>query len=882
MLARLVLLLLLVLPAAAFAAEPDPATVKPGGRGPGPPTFRLPADAAPERYDVRLAIDPRAPTFDGEVVIEARFTRATDMLWLNAIDITVEGVEARQGERAVAVEAVPTGEDFVGLRGRFEAGPARVRIAYRGKVDALLVDGIFRQEERDEWYVLTQFQAIGARRAFPCFDEPQWKTPWRITIDAPAAQVVVANTPEEGTAPVPGRAGWTRHRFAETRPLPSYLVAFAVGPFDVVDGGVAGKKRTPLRYLTPKGRGDEARYARTSTPRLLELLEDYFGSPYPFEKLDSVTIPHVVTFGAMENVGLITYGSQFMLARPHEETARFREMYAGTAAHEIAHMWFGNLVTLAWWDDTWLNEAFASWLETKISYELVPAWNNGEYRGSQRLAALDADRLATARRIRNAVENRNSIDDAFDDITYYKGQEVLWMFEAWLGPERFRAGVRRFLDRHAWGSATSQDFFRALGEGAGDSRRVVEALRGFVDQPGAPIIEAIVDCTGAPSLVVEQRRLRPEGSTAPELSWDTPFCFRYRVDGKDLTHCAPVDAYTRRIALPGAASCPAWLVGNVNGVGHYVTRYWPPQLERIVARAREIPSFEMQALANDTLLLAKSGLIPLSAALRVADGALGHPAPMVELAGVRLLEGLRDAWLDAADKREKARLVRERVVPRARTLGWTPRPGDSEDVRTLRPELLRFAADRLEGAALRGEARTLAQRWLRDTAAVDATVAPAALQVAGRFADTATYEAMEAAALEAENQRERSSLLGAIARARDATLRARALALVLERRAGRDRIDGRSALGMLQRALDDDEHRQEAFEYVVTRLDALEAKLPKDTPASLLVPMGRLCSTRDRDRLAQAFGERAPRYMTGALRYEQALESIDLCVSAHR
>ena len=846
------------------------------------PQFRLPAGISPERYEARLAIDPRMPDFSGDLAIDVRIDRATDVVWLNATAISIERAELRQADRGAGLEVVAGGEDFVGLRGAFAPGRARLLISYRGKVDSLLVEGIFRQEERGEWYVLTQFQAIGARRAFPCFDEPQWKTPWAITIDAPAGQVVVANTPATGTSAAEGRSGWTRHRFAVTRPLPSYLVAFAVGPYDVVDGGTAGSRKTPLRYLTPKGRGSEARYARESTPALLERLEDYFGTPYPFEKLDAIAIPQLVTFGAMENVGLITYGSQFLLARPHEETERFREVFAGLAAHEMAHMWFGNLVTLAWWDDTWLNEAFASWIATKVAYAYQPKWNNGEYRGQTRSAALAADRLATARRIRNPVGSRNAIDDAFDDITYNKGEEVLSMFEAWLGPGRFRAGVRTFLERHAWGSATSEDFFRALGQAAGDSGRVVEALRGFVDQPGAPLIETFLDCTGPPSLVVEQRRFRPEGTTAPELAWTTPACFRYRVGEEEHTHCAAVDAWTRRIALPHTRSCPSWVVGNAGGMGHYVTRYWAPQLRRTLDHAAQVPSLEMQALVHDTLLMARSGMLPLTLSLGVADAAIGHPAPMVRLAGIGLLEGLRDDWLERGEAAQKARIVRERVMPLARSLGWTPRPGEQEETRTLRAMLLPFAASRPEGAELRAGARVAAMSWVRDTTSVDATVAQAALEVAGRFADAATFEALEAAALATGNHRERTFLLGALVRARDPALRSRALALALDRTAGRPRLDGRAALSLLRRALADDEARPAAFHHVLANIDAIEGKLPKDTVASLFGPMGGLCTPAERDAFAEAFRDRAPRYMTGQLQYEQAAESIDLCVSARR
>jgi len=256
---------------------------------------------------------------------------------------------------------------------------------------------------------------------------------------------------------VPGRAGWRRHAFAKTKPLPSYLVALAVGPFDIVDGGTAGKNRTPLRYLTPKGRGSETRHAREATPKILEALEDYFGMPYPFEKLDSVALPGNYSFGAMENVGLVTYGVSLILATPAQDTPRFRRTYAGIAAHEIAHMWFGNFVTLAWWDDIWLNESFASWIGGKTVFRLNPEWDTGASRANNRGLAIATDRLASSRSVRNPINSKEDLEGAFNAITYQKGSAVLEMFEAWLGRNEFRAGVRDYLQRRAWGSATSTE-----------------------------------------------------------------------------------------------------------------------------------------------------------------------------------------------------------------------------------------------------------------------------------------------------------------------------------------------------------------------------------------------------------------------------------------
>ena len=846
------------------------------------PAFRLGNDASPRRYDVRLAIDPRATDFEGDATIELTVNEATDTLWLNAAALEIHKASFTQGERDIPVSIAPGGEDFIGLRSTkpFAIGPATVHFAYRGKLDALAVEGLFRQEERGDWYALSQFEALGARRAFPCFDEPAWKTPWRLTVDAPGSNVVVANTPETSATEIADRPGWWRHEFSETKPLASYLVALAVGPFDVVEGGTAGRNHTPLRYVTPRGRGAEARYAAAVTPKLLELLEEYFDMPYPFEKLDSVAIPQLVTFDAMENVGLITYASQLLLARAHEETPRFRELYASIAAHEIAHMWFGNFVTLAWWDDTWLNEAFASWVGSKVQHAMEPSWDNGVRTRKSRSGALAADRLASARSIAAPIESRNAIDDAFDDITYNKGEEVLAMFEAWIGPERFRKAVRSFLLQHPYGTATSADFFDAVGEAAGNPGLVLRAFKGFVNQSGAPLVDLQLDCEGKPTLVVSQDRFRPTGSKMRAAEWTTPACFRYRAGSKDFTQCEDIGSKPLRIPLRDAPACPSWVVGNAGGRGHYLVRYAPALLQRIAERAGSLPQHEMQALARDTLLLYESGLVPVESAFMVADSALNHASPNVAAAGVDLLAGLRDEWLTPPQEKEKARVVEQRVIPIARELGWTSREGDSDDTRALRAVIMRFAADRFQGADLRAEARALALRWLADNASVDATMAQSALDVAGRFADEATFEKLEAAIVSTESTRDRFLMLGAIARVRAPALRKRMLELSLASAGGKPRIEGRSAFSLLDKALRDDRNRGAAMDYVLSNLDALEAKLPKDTPAALMVPMGRACTGFQRDALAMSFENRAARYMTGPLRYAQALESIDLCIAA--
>ncbi|HYL88255.1 MAG TPA: M1 family metallopeptidase [Burkholderiales bacterium] len=839
---------------------------------PQPPAFRLGDVATPLEYSAALAIDPRQSEFAGEVRIAIRVNRATPVLWLNATNLKIDSAEFEQGRRKIDVNVLPGGEDFIGFEARgadFTPGIILARLRYRGALEPVSTRGLFRQQDRGEWYVVSQFEAISARRAFPCFDEPGWKTPWQLTIDAPARDVVVSNTPETRAAAAPGRSGWTRHEFAQTKPLPTYLVAMAVGPFEVVDGGTAGAKKTRLRYLTQKGRADEAKWAKEVTPKLLESLEDYFGIPYPFEKLDAVSIPQTTGFGAMENVGMITYASALILATPREDTVPFKRRYAAVAAHEIAHMWFGNLVTLDWWDDTWLNEAFASWMGSKTIQRLKPEWDAGYTTGRSRKYALEADRLASARQVRNPVLEKGEIWAAFDSITYNKGSAVLSTFETWFGAERFREGVRAFLDRHAYGTASAQDFVKAIGEAAGRGPEALATFRAFIEQPGVPLLDIALDCSQAPLLDVRQQRLRPVGSSAPDLRWTTPACFRQGA----RTECADIKGKSERVLLAGGA-CPAWLLANPGGKSYYVPRYAPELAQQLRKNVAAFSADEMIATTTDAGILAESGLIGIGDALAWASAGLDHPSLLARRFAVNLVQEQRDAWLGPKEAEAKRALLDKRLVPLARQLGWRERPGDTDELRDLRATLMPFAADKGD-PALRAEARELALAWIQKRDAVPATMIQPVLDTAARFADAPVYDKLRALVLKTSNLRERSYLVYALARARDPALRDRTLALTLDKS-----FNGRDALDLLEDALDDETNRRAAFDFLRASYDPLVAKLPEHTMTRLMDSLGELCTREERDLFVGFFKDRAPGILGGARAYRQTLERIDLCIAA--
>ena len=610
---------------------------------PTPPAMRLGDSVKPLAYEAELTVVPTQERFAGHIVIHVELARATDFFWMNATKLDIRQASVQAGGKTIPGKAVAGGQDFVGLRfaAPLPAGRAVITIDYDGVIDKSDAAGVFRQQDGGNWYAFTQFENTYARRAFPCFDEPGWKTPWHLSLIVPAADVAVSNSPSVGeepfTAPIeakPVRRGvvvpsepvmpMKRVRFAPTPPLPSYLVAFAVGPFDVVDGGRAGKKGTQLRYIVPKGRAGELNWVKETTPKLLDQLEDYFGQPYPFDKLDSVAVPFFTTFGAMENAGMITYQMSDMLAKPEQESERYRRNWAFDAAHEMAHQWFGDLVTMQWWNDTWLNESFATWMSAKVIDRVFPVWQTRLSGDDRRIDAIRIDRLASTRQVRQPVNTPDDLNNVFDSITYEKGAAVLAMFEGAIGEERFRNGVRRYLYEHAQGSARAEDFYGALSAEAGpDNASTVAALKGFIEQPGVPRLAVSLDCgvdgKAPPKLILTQSRFvpsRPIGDPAFTQKWSFPACFQFGQGGDFNETCTVIQDTRTALPLPAGESCPAWVLPNRGGSGYFVSAL-TVELDQQLARTPLLPSEAIPAL-DDAAILTATGEWPADLALEFA------------------------------------------------------------------------------------------------------------------------------------------------------------------------------------------------------------------------------------------------------------------------
>ncbi len=862
---RLRLAAALVLAAGPALAAPDPE----------PPKLRLPATAAPTGYRVALTVDPDETTFRGAVDIGIRLSAPTDLLWLNATELKVEKATASAGGSPVAVRVVPGGDDFLGFA--FEkpvaAGELTLHVEYTGSIAETSTQGVFRQKDGDAWYVYTQLESTDGRRAFPCFDEPSYKSPWELTLTIPAGVSALSNTPIVSDSPAPG--GGRVVRFAKTEPLPAYLVAFGVGPFDYVDAGRAGMKKTPIRIVVPKGKASRARYAVETTGPILERLEAYFGMPFPFAKLDQLVIPQAVTFSAMENAGLITWAESVLLAPPQEETIKFKRIQASINAHEMAHQWFGDYVTLAWWDDVWLNESFATWMADRTMQEWQPGWGVAIDRVVDRSNVMAGDTLVSARKIRQEIVTSDDIYNAFDGISYQKGGAVISMFEAWIGSDRFRAGVRRYMKEHPYGTATSREFLAAI---EAESRPgVAAAFSSFLDQAGVPLVDVALDCGGGgggAKLSLAQKRFLPVGSAgAPGQTWQIPVCAR---TGDGAKECALLTDVSGAMPAPSPdGGCPAWVLGNDGELGYYRAVYRGDLLEKLMSVAdAKLTVAERVGLLRDLDALAMGGAFPLGRAMALAPRFAGDSERQIVQAALRISSDAGEKVLPEDLRPAYARYVSKTYGARARALGFASKAGDSEETRLLRSSLVPYVAMDGDEPALQAEARRLALAWLKDRSAVEAEMVSGVLESAARHGDRALFDAYREGVKTAKERRDRVRLFRGLGAFGNPALAKDAMAFAL---AGD--FDPREADAILYSALGFPVGREASWQFMKSNYDAIVARMPREATGFMPYFAEGFCDAPHRQEVAEFFAGRAEKLPGGSRNLAQVLEGMELCIA---
>jgi alanyl aminopeptidase len=857
------------------AAKSVAAPARPAHTTPAPPDLRLPTNVRPTRNAVELTIDPTTEDFTGSITTSLEVTTPTDVIWLNADELTVATATVTQ--RGVAQPATATtpkpGYLALALPHALAAGPATLAITYRGKMHKNDGDGIYTALEAGAWYAFTQFESTDARQAFPTFDEPSYKVPWQLTLHTKADLVALANTPI--TAERPEAGGMKATVFAETPPLPSYLVAFAVGPFEALPAGKT-PGGAPIRIVFPRGRAADAAYPAKITAELVARLEAYFGTPYPYAKLDLLAVS-VFNASAMENPGLITFRQPLLLTKPAELTVQRQEAFAITAAHELAHQWFGDLVTLGWWDDTWLNESFASWMEAKVVAPWQPAWDLDIDAVVGRSRVMQEDSLDSARAIRQPIVTAGDINSAFDGITYGKGEAVLRMLERWIGPETFQRGVRAYLAAHAGGNATYDDFVGAMSKAAG--KDLTPLFDGFVKQSGLP--EVTVDLTCAkgkpPTLTLAQRRYAPTGSKIdPQRTWSLPICVRWGAGKATGRDCTLLTTATGELPL-SAKACPTWVLPNEAELGYYRLRLQPGVLQPLLAHAQAALTVgERVGLIGDLSAMVAAGALPRSAALATV-GELAHDKSrhLVD-ASLALVTGLDELVSDAL-RPNYQRFLRKLYQPRARELGWQPRPGEGPDTKQLRPELLELVAGDGEDRQLIDAGTKLAWAWLDRHDALAPELVNTALAVAARYGDQRLFDRLHADAKRATDRAEQGRLLRALGAFTAPALVEQALALTLS-----DEFELRESSALLQGAMADPRSRMTAYRFVQQHFDELSAKLPplyRPYMAMFIVP---LCDEAQRADAEAFLTPKMAGLPGGPLALKQALEELSLCAAGRK
>ncbi|HTL35266.1 MAG TPA: M1 family aminopeptidase [Kofleriaceae bacterium] len=878
------------LPVAQPVAPAKPAAVDvpvaAGDLGPAKPTLRLPKNFVAKGYTASLAIDPAQPSFSGAIQITGDVRERSSVIWLHGKELTIKKATAtREGGATIDLVATAHEEELLELRSAspLETGSYTIAIDYTGTFSTIETAGAFVQSVNKSRYVITQFEALFARRVFPCIDEPDSKVPWQLTLDVPAKDVAISNTPIEKESALPdGR----RHvEFARTLPLPAYLVAFAVGPFDVVDAGKT-KRGIPVRIIALQGRAKDAAFAASVTVRILESAEAWFEIPYPYGKLDMVTIPISVGFSAMENAGMITVTESEMLFDPQKLSWGNKHAYVSTAAHEIAHQWFGDLVTMVWWDDIWLNEGFASWLENKLTAQFEPAWHEELSDVDVRARALGADSIVTARSVREPIMTADDIANVFDWITYLKGATVLNMFEAYVGPEKFQRGVRDYISSRAMGNATSTDFIASISKAAGVD--VSAGFSSFLDQPGAPEIELAVTCgKGKPRVDFAQQRYVGPGSPdpAPGKPWTVPVCVAFDKAGKRGDACTLMTAETASLELD-TKSCPRWVLGNANGRGMYRMRYTLAQATALRDEAwQQLTWTERRALfaavetgmegvprpMKSSVATKAPAKLPLALALSFVPRMLAG-GDRFTIGDATELAGSFD-WYVADEQRAKYEgWIRTTFGAGAAKVGLVPKTDEDLDDERVRGHLLSLVGWTGRDPDVVKQASDLAGTWHDMPAAVRGLVLELATDA------SPDLHAKLIRDIKTETSRvHRSEMLGALGSVRDAKRYEAALQLTLD-----PKLDFRETSRLLVE-YSNEAMRQVSERFIRANTETLLAKMPKESATGegglFIEAMTASCDESKRADAETFLRGTIGKLPGGKREIDQGMEEFDHCIA---
>lgn len=830
---------------------------------------RLGNDVVPKRYALTLNIDPRTDRFSGEVEIEVDIQKLTWFIQLHGGDLDIKSASIETTER-VDAEVIRGENGGMVLKAPAPLRPSigTIRIAFEGELGEV-PESLYRVKEGDHWYAYTQFEPLEGRDCFPSFDDPGFKTPYTYTMRVPKGMTALTNTPETSRKDEGEETVFT---FGTSKPLPTYLVAFAVGEFDIVEAKAgAGQNKVPLRIITTKGKGHLTDFVLETTPPILESLEKYFGSPYPFQKLDLVAVPNFAA-GAMENVGLVTYRETLLLFDAKTAPVRTRYRSVSVNAHELAHMWFGNLVTPAWWDDLWLNEAFATWMASRTVADVAPELQADLDAVARANRVMGQDSRKATRAVRQPITHGGDVYNAFDGITYSKGASVLAMIESWTGEEDFRSGVRAYLGASAYGTGRTDDLLDALEASSGKPVRAT--IGNFIDQPGTPFLDVDVVCENDKvEVALAQSRYLPAGSDAPQGEpWRVPVCMKYESGGEVHNTCVELDAKEKRFPLDVKA-CPDWLHPNADERGYYRWKLPRERMVDLVTKHREKLSLrERIALPQHMSALLQANAVPAEVYLTVNQELSKEEHRLIVGSVIGNLGFIDRRMIGDKQRKKFGRYVQKMVLPHLRRIGLKPKAGESAEIALLRPTLLGTLANMGGDKKLRRVLKDDAKRFMKDPSSVAPDRARLAISVAAKDGDAALWEKMKTGVLEAKTPIVRSIYLRGLGGFKNPELAKKSYELLLD-----GTLRGQDYWSVIGGSFGDDERHAVLWEWVTTNYDRIIDNLGDKRAHSIPWAATGFCSEEGVAKTKEFFAnpERTPPGTERNL--AQAIESIERC-----
>lgn len=828
---------------------------------------RLPATVTPDHYDLAFVVDLAKERFDGTELIKVKVAETTSKVVLNAAEIDFR--EVTIGTGAAAQTAKVTVDDdsqtaTLTVARPIEKGQTEIRIRYGGILNSQL-RGFYISKTPLRKYAVTQFEATDARRAFPSFDEPSFKATFAVTLTIDRGDTAISNGKVLSDTPGPAP---TQHtiKFATTPKMSSYLVAMTVGDFKCLDGASEG---TPIRICATPDKRDLGRIALESAQQILTFYNGYYKVKYPFGKLDVVAVPDFAA-GAMENTAAIFYRETDLLADSRSASVDTRKKIWSILAHEMAHQWFGDLVTMQWWDDLWLNEGFATWMQNKPLAAVHPEWNIGVDEAIDNQTALGLDALKTTRSVHADVQTPAQIDEAFDAIAYQKGAAVLRMLEGYVGAETFRKGVNAYIDAHAYKNATSEDFSKSLAATSG--KPVERILPSFVNQPGVPLLDVSMACTGGQTAVtLKQLRFFVDPSQNAAGRWQIPVCLK--TPSQQSPTCELLSDETRTIPIPGSA-CAPWVFANAGADGYYRTAYTSEMLRAMAPRVgTDLTAEERLSLLDDEWAMVRTARHGIADYLTLVTG-LGreHSSGVLGEVGNRL-GFIREYLTSGASRTKFEAFVRSLLRPVFDEVGFSSSATEGDDRKALRAAVVGGLGTIAEDPEVVSLSRNALERSLAANIPLEPTLAGVVVQTAAMHGDAALFDALVAAADRAADPDQHYRYLYALGSFSDPALIDRGLKIALT-----DKLRSQDTAIYLSQFFGNPDARERAFAFVGDNWDALAPKLTIFGADTYLIrSMTNFCDAQWRDKVSAFFTQH--KLPAAARTLDQTLESINSCIA---